>query len=132
MLQTRISKSFLQAIGLLGFLRLDSLPAASQRCSTFRTCAEAMESLRRGNTQIDGDRDGIPCERLCGGGGSGGQYSTAGGAGRSTATPSMRTLMAPPASLSPRPGSMPQAATRTLQPPQPVALVSVADGDNIQ
>jgi endonuclease YncB( thermonuclease family) len=91
-----------------------------------------MESLRRGNTQIDGDRDGIPCERLCGGGGSGGRSSTGGGAGRSTTTPSMRTLLAPPASPPPRPRSTPQAPTRTLQPPQPVVLVSLGDGDTIR
>jgi endonuclease YncB( thermonuclease family) len=132
MLQTRISRGFPLAIGLLGFIWLASLPATAQRCSTFRTCAEAMESLRRGNTQIDGDRDGIPCERLCGGGGSGGRTSTGGGAGRPTATPSMRTLMTAPASPPPRPRSAPQAATRTLQPPQPVSLVSVGDGDTIR
>jgi endonuclease YncB( thermonuclease family) len=91
-----------------------------------------MESLRRGNTQIDGDRDGIPCERLCGGGGSGGRSSTGGGAGRPTANPSTRTLTAPAASPAPRPGSTPQAATRALQTPQAVSLVSVGDGDTIR
>jgi micrococcal nuclease len=44
----------------------------------------------------------------------------------------MRTLMAPPASPPPRHRSTPKAATRSLQPPQPVALVSVGDGDTIR
>ena len=44
----------------------------------------------------------------------------------------MRTLMAPPSSPPPRPRSAPQAATRALQSPQPVALVSVGDGDTIR
>jgi endonuclease YncB( thermonuclease family) len=117
---------------LLAFLVVGSLPASAQRCSTFRTCAEAMESLRRGNTQIDGDRDGIPCERLCGGGGSRGRSSAGNGSGAASSNPSMRTLMAPPSSPPPRPRSAPQAATRALQSPQPVALVSVGDGDTIR
>ena len=118
---------------LLAFFLVGSLPASAQRCSTFRTCAEAMESLRNGNKQIDGDRDGIPCERLCGGGGSSGGRSFPGsGSGGAPSNPSMRTLIAPPASTPPRPRSLPPAPTRAYQPPQPVSLVSVGDGDTIR
>lgn len=35
------------------------------RCSSFKTCDEAREALAAGNMQIDGDRDGIPCDSLC-------------------------------------------------------------------
>jgi endonuclease YncB( thermonuclease family) len=128
----RVQNGPMRTLLLLAFLFVGSLPASAQRCSTFRTCAEAMESLRNGNKQIDGDRDGIPCERLCGGGASGGPSSGGAGASGFTTTPSMRTLMTPPASPPPRPRSTPQATTRTLTPPQPVSLVSVGDGDTIR
>lgn len=41
-------------------------PANAPTCSTFRTCEEAMQSYKSGNTRLDGDKDGIPCESLCG------------------------------------------------------------------
>ena len=41
-------------------------------CTQMSSCAEAMFHFRQcGLTRLDGDRDGIPCERLCGGSGSG-------------------------------------------------------------
>jgi hypothetical protein len=40
--------------------------AWAQSCSSFSTCAEAVKSLKSGNTKLDRDKDGIPCEKLCG------------------------------------------------------------------
>jgi endonuclease YncB( thermonuclease family) len=34
-------------------------------CSQMSSCVEAKQQLRCGNTTIDGDKDGIPCEALC-------------------------------------------------------------------
>lgn len=34
-------------------------------CSQISSCVEAQQQLACGNTQIDGDKDGIPCEALC-------------------------------------------------------------------
>ena len=56
-------KPFLAAIFLLALL---PLAVYSQTCKTFTTCADAVKSLQSGNTKIDGDGDGIPCEKLCG------------------------------------------------------------------
>lgn len=40
--------------------------AWAQSCSSFASCAEAVNSLKSGNTKLDRDKDGIPCEKLCG------------------------------------------------------------------
>jgi len=40
--------------------------ALAQSCKSFRTCEEAMQSYKAGNNKLDGDKDGIPCEALCG------------------------------------------------------------------
>ena len=37
-------------------------------CSQITTCVEAEQQLLCGNTQIDGDKDGVPCESICPGG----------------------------------------------------------------
>lgn len=37
-------------------------------CSQITTCVEAEQQLACGNTQIDGDKDGVPCESICSGG----------------------------------------------------------------
>ena len=37
-------------------------------CSQITTCVEAQQQLACGNTQIDGDKDGVPCESICPGG----------------------------------------------------------------
>jgi hypothetical protein len=39
---------------------------ARQTCKDFRSCEEAMKAFKAGNTQLDGDKDGIPCESLYG------------------------------------------------------------------
>ena len=47
-------------------LALHVSPAFAQKCSSFPTCAEAVKSYQSGNGKLDGDKDGIPCEKLCG------------------------------------------------------------------
>lgn len=37
-------------------------------CSQLTTCVEAQQQLACGNSQIDGDKDGVPCESICLGG----------------------------------------------------------------
>ena len=37
-------------------------------CSQITTCVEAQQQLACGNTQIDGDKNGVPCESICPGG----------------------------------------------------------------
>ena len=53
------------AVGL-GTLLLFSGTALAQNCSSFRNCAEAVASYESGNRKLDRDKDGIPCEKLCG------------------------------------------------------------------
>jgi hypothetical protein len=43
------------------------ITAVAQSCKSFKTCEEAMKSFRAGNAKLDRDKDGIPCESLCGG-----------------------------------------------------------------
>jgi len=112
-----------------GLVLLASGPAIGQSCSQLRSCAEAIDSLRRGNRAIDGDSDGIPCERtLCEG------YRPSGAIPRTTpAAASVRTLQAPPAAsgsrtAAPRPASAPAARLVCGA----VVLVSVGDGDTIR
>jgi len=50
----------------LGMLVVGSGTAWAQSCSSFQSCAQAVASLKAGNTKLDGDQDGIPCEPLCG------------------------------------------------------------------
>jgi hypothetical protein len=60
------------AIGLLAFGITATNPEQACAkgkavCSQFRTCEVAKKALKDGATGIDGDNDGIPCERtLCG------------------------------------------------------------------
>ena len=112
-----------------GLVLLASGPAFGQSCSQLRSCAEAMESLRRGNRGIDGDSDGIPCERtLCEG------YRPSGAQPRTTpAAAPVRALQAAPAAsgsrnAGPRPTSAPAAGLVSGA----VVLVSVGDGDTIR
>lgn len=57
-----------QWAALAGFaaLTVSSGAAWAQTCSSFQTCAEAVASYKSGNTKLDRDKDGIPCESLCG------------------------------------------------------------------
>jgi micrococcal nuclease len=96
-------------------------PALAQRCSSFNTCADAIRSLQSGNTRIDGDGDGIPCESLCSG------YGGGGGNTYSSPTPPRQTPKPRPAATAkPKPKPQPQVISG------PVALISVGDGDTIR
>lgn len=53
-------------IGLAMFIGLGSAPSlARQTCKDFSTCEQAKKAFKAGNTKLDGDKDGIPCEMLC-------------------------------------------------------------------
>jgi hypothetical protein len=40
--------------------------ATAQTCAQLRSCADALESLRKGNRALDRDGDGVPCQTtLC-------------------------------------------------------------------
>jgi hypothetical protein len=54
------------ALAGLGILVISSGTAWAQNCSSFQTCAQAVASMKAGNTKLDRDKDGIPCESLCG------------------------------------------------------------------
>ncbi len=53
-------------ISLLGAFLLSAAAAHAQNCSSFYSCAEAVASYNAGNSKLDRDKDGIPCEKLCG------------------------------------------------------------------
>ena len=40
--------------------------AIAQTCKSFNSCEEAVRSYRSGNSKLDRDKDGVPCESLCG------------------------------------------------------------------
>lgn len=102
--------------------------AEAQTCSSFRTCEEAMRSFQSGNTRLDGDKDGIPCDKLCG-------SSRGGGASTSPSRPSppgsgiSKIYIAPAPAPTPRP-SRPKPTA--LQASGMFALISVGDGDTIR
>jgi len=56
----------LSALTGLLVLVLSSGAAMAQNCSSFANCAQAVASYKAGNTKLDRDKDGIPCEKLCG------------------------------------------------------------------
>ena len=56
----------LAATAAVAVLVLSSGAAWAQNCSSFQTCAQAVASMKAGNTKLDRDKDGIPCESLCG------------------------------------------------------------------
>lgn len=37
-------------------------------CGQMTSCAQAQKALQCGNTRLDRDKDGVPCESICGGG----------------------------------------------------------------
>jgi micrococcal nuclease len=102
-------------------------PGQAQTCSQLRSCEEAMRSLRDGNTSLDRDGDGIPCQNtLC----KGYRPPASRGGGQSSGSSSPPLLIAPavvPAAPRPRPRP---AAVPALS--GPVELVSVGDGDTIR
>ena len=40
--------------------------ANAQTCKSFNSCEEAVRSYRSVNSKLDRDKDGVPCESLCG------------------------------------------------------------------
>ena len=58
--------SAIAALAGLGVLVLSSGTAWAQSCSSFQTCAQAVASMKAGNTKLDRDKGGITCESLCG------------------------------------------------------------------
>ena len=82
-----------------------------------------MQSLHSGNTRLDKDGDGIPCESLCSGssGGGGGSGNYRGGA--------MYIAPATPPRSSAKPKSKAPAAEAAAGP---ALLISVGDGDTIR
>ena len=54
------------ALAMATVVLLTAGTAFGQTCSSFTACAEAVASLKAGNTKLDRDKDGIPCESVCG------------------------------------------------------------------
>ena len=55
-------RSLLLAVALLSI----GSEAAAQTCKSFSSCNQAVQSYRSGNSKLDRDKDGVPCESLCG------------------------------------------------------------------
>ena len=51
---------------LVGLLLLTSSAGIVQTCKSFNSCEEAVRSYMSGNSKLDRDKDGVPCENLCG------------------------------------------------------------------
>ncbi|QNJ32760.1 excalibur calcium-binding domain protein [Synechococcus sp. PROS-9-1] len=51
---------------LLAAIILIAPGALAQTCKTFSSCEEAVRSYKSGNSRLDRDKDGVPCESLCG------------------------------------------------------------------
>ena len=66
-----MAKRSLLASLLLGGFILSAGSAMAQNCPSFQSCKEAMASYKSGNNKLDRDKDGIPCEKICG---SNGEY----------------------------------------------------------
>jgi len=58
--------SCISALAALGVVLFGSGGALAQNCSSFQNCAQAVASYKAGNSKLDRDKDGIPCEKLCG------------------------------------------------------------------
>jgi len=54
------------AVAAGGLVILSTGTAWAQNCSSFQNCAQAVASYKAGNSKLDRDKDGIPCEKLCG------------------------------------------------------------------
>ena len=51
---------------LLAATLLIAPSAIAQTCKSFYSCEQAVRSYRSGNSKLDRDMDGVPCESLCG------------------------------------------------------------------
>jgi len=54
------------AVAAGGLVILSTGTAWAQNCSSFQNCAQAVASYKEGNSKLDRDKDGVPCEKLCG------------------------------------------------------------------
>ena len=54
------------ALGCVGAIVFSAGSALAQNCSSFQNCAQAVASYKSGNGKLDRDKDGIPCESICG------------------------------------------------------------------
>lgn len=108
------------AVGVVFEITTGVRPASTQTCSSFQTCEEAMRSLRSGNTRLDRDGDGVPCESLCR------------GSSRSS-SPYRSYPTTAPGQIYIRPARPPQNPRKSQSLASvPVTLVSVGDGDTIR
>jgi hypothetical protein len=57
---------FMMFLASVMALSIDTGVASAQSCSSFSNCAQAVQSWKNGNSKLDRDGDGIPCEKLCG------------------------------------------------------------------
>jgi micrococcal nuclease len=107
-------------------LMLAAGAATGQTCSQLRSCAEALESLRKGNTALDRDGDGVPCQNtLCK------DYRRPSQQHRpSPGTGAAAPVIVPGPAPSPRLAAPRSPATAAAA--GPVELVSVGDGDTIR
>jgi hypothetical protein len=46
--------------------QVSSCPSSSPTCGSLSSCSQARACLAAGHRHLDRDRDGIPCESLCG------------------------------------------------------------------
>ena len=51
---------------LVGLILLIPPAGIAQTCKTLDSCEEAVNSYKSGNLKLDRDKDGVPCESLCG------------------------------------------------------------------
>jgi hypothetical protein len=51
---------------VLSLMVISSGAVWAQNCSSFPNCSEAVKSYKAGNGKLDRDKDGIPCESICG------------------------------------------------------------------
>ena len=51
---------------LVGLFLLIAPAGIAQTCKTFTSCEQAVRSYQSGNSKLDRDKDGVPCESLCG------------------------------------------------------------------
>ncbi len=61
-----MSTKYFIRLSFLWMFLLFAGAAQAQNCSSFSSCAEAVASYKAGNSKLDRDKDGIPCEKLCG------------------------------------------------------------------
>jgi len=61
-----MKRFFTAAVATSTLVILSSCAAWAQNCSSFQNYAQAVASYKAGNSKLERDKDGIPCEELCG------------------------------------------------------------------